>query len=352
MSFGSLDARHAVLVELTDEEGHAGVGESWVNYPRWAAWERRAAFEQVYIPYLKGRTCGDIHAFIAEMARDLRGPCVQSRTIGPLIQALCGIELALWDLAAKQQGLPLRRLLFTSPSESVRVYASGLNAPLPWKLIDRRLAGGVTVFKLKMGFGRNEDMENLRRLTDYLGNSARVAIDVNRAWTFNEALEWLKILRDFSVLWLEEPLKPEDEARTGELAAKKMVPLAGGENVWMEPGRDDPSAFARLPFDILQPDITKNVCISDSLELLKSPEMRSKRLYPHFFGSGPGQAASLNLAAGCGDVLQEMDINENVLRTGVFTRPFEVKDGAISLPDTPGIGWELDHATVERLRVA
>jgi D-galactarolactone cycloisomerase len=350
MSFGAMDVRHALFLELTDEEGRVGVGESWVNYPKWAAWERRAAFEQVYIPYLRGRSCNDIHAFIVKMARSLRGPCVQSLTIGPLIQALCGVELALWDLTAKTQNMPLSRLLFDDPAPSVCVYASGLNAPLPWKLIDQYHDCGVKVFKLKVGFGP-EDLRNLRDLTKYLGNSARVAVDANRAWTLMEAMDWLKPLIDSNVLWLEEPLIPEEEHKMRELADEQMVPLAGGENLFVEPGYDDPGACARLPFDIFQPDITKNICLSDTLKLLKAVQRRGKKLYPHFFGSAPGQAASLHLAAGCGDVFQEMDISVNALRTGLFTQPIVIKDGAVRLPDTPGLGWELDRRMVDKYRI-
>jgi D-galactarolactone cycloisomerase len=350
MSFGAMDRRHLLFLELTDDEGRLGVGESWVNYPRWAACERRAAFEQVYIPYLKGRTCTDVHAFIVEMARSLRGPCVQSLTIGPLIQALCGVELALWDLMARAQNVPLSRLLFDDPAPGVRVYASGLNAPLPWKLIDHYLDCGVTVFKLKVGFGQ-EDLRNLRDLTKYLGNSARLAVDANRAWTLPEAMDWLKPLKDFNVLWLEEPLIPEEEHKMCDLADEQMVPLAGGENVFVEPGYDDPDACAGLPFDIFQPDITKNICLSDTLKLLKAVQRRGKKLYPHFFGSAPGQAASLHLAAGCGDVLQEIDISVNALRTDLFTQPIIIKDGAVRLPDTPGLGWELDREMVKKFRM-
>ena len=58
-----------------------------------------------------------------------------------------------------------------------------------------------------------------------------------------------------------------------------MVSLAGGENYWVEPGRDDPRDCAKLPLDIFQPDITKNFCLSDTLELLKTVQLNGKRLY-------------------------------------------------------------------------
>jgi L-alanine-DL-glutamate epimerase-like enolase superfamily enzyme len=336
-------------LEITDENGRVGIGESWINFPSWAPWERRAAFEQAMIPYLRGRTCDDIHTFIVEMARGLRGPCVQSSTIGPMVQALCAVEIALWDLSAKAQNLPLSKLLFTDPAPRVRVYASGLTSPLPWRAIDQCLESGITLFKLKVGFGA-EDTRNLTELTKHLGNSARIAVDANRSWTFDQALEWLQPLKDFNVLWLEEPLRPEDEHRMTDLAEKQMVPLAGGENLLIEPGRDDTRSCAELPLDFFQPDITKYCCLSDALEMLDAVQRKGKKLYPHFFGSAPGQVACLQLAAGCGDVFQEMDITTNPLRMDLFTVPLMIKDGAVRLSDAPGLGWELDHRKVERYR--
>jgi L-alanine-DL-glutamate epimerase-like enolase superfamily enzyme len=349
-SFGTMDTRHLIILEITDENGNSGIGESWVNYPKWAAWERRAAFEQVLIPYLRGRTCGDIHTFMVEMAQDLRGPSVQSNTTGPLIQALCGIELALWDLMAKVRNMSLSKLLFTNPTPTVSVYASGLNSPLHWNDIDQYLDWGVTVFKLKVGFGQ-EDLRNLRELTEYFGDHARIAVDANRAWTFDEAVEWLKVLQEFNVLWLEEPLVPEEEYKLDALADISTILLAGGENCWIEPGKDDVGDIAELPFDIIQPDITKNVLLSDTLELLKILRKTGKTLYPHFFGSGPGQVACLHLSAGCGNVLQEMDISPNILRTDIFTTPVMIDNGTVKIPDGPGLGWELDCEKVEKFRV-
>ncbi len=106
--------------------------------------------------------------------------------------------------------------------------------------------------------------------------------------------------------------------------------------------------FNRLDaLDIFQPDITKYCCIHDAIRLLESVKARDKRLFPHFLGSAPGQAASLHLASGCGDILMEWDVNPNPLRTSLFKDPIEIQNGLIKIPDAPGIGWELDSELVE-----
>jgi len=347
-SFGVMDSRHAVFIVLEDTDGHQGVGESWVNFPTWAAWGRTLALEKGYIPYLIDQKMEDIASFVVDMSEAFRGPALQSGTMGPYLQAVCAVEMALWDLAAKMESVPLNRLLFKKPASSVRVYGSGVNSPIPWDVIDEYLDRGVELFKLKLGFGRDEDMRNLEHMSRHLGNSARIAVDANRRWSIEEALEWLDVLRDFGVQWLEEPLKVEDEDKLS-LLHDKGVRIAGAENIMMDPAGCDIERVADWPLDIFQPDITKYCCIHDAIRLLKAVNDRGKRLFPHFLGSAPGQAASLHLASGCGDVFMELDVNRNPLRTGLFRKTFDIRDGAIQIPDAPGIGWELDFEVIGKL---
>jgi L-alanine-DL-glutamate epimerase-like enolase superfamily enzyme len=384
-AFGRMDARHAVVVEIDDGEGRAGLGESWVNFPHWAAFERVVAFERAYLPYLRGREVGDVADFSAAMFRAFEGPAAQSGTVGPLLCALCAVECALYDLAAQRAGKPLHRFLFDnrgakpvagqspatrnesggpdgsgtrrlpSPTDEVRVYASGINAPLPFDLIDEHLAKGVTLFKLKLGFGDDADRANLDALAGHLAGRARIAVDVNRGWTYPQALRWLDVLADFDVEWLEEPLRPEDEHRLADLCALDQVPIAVGENVLMPPtlfplplgegegegAFNGTAACSQIPGNVLQPDVTKYASLSVAVRLIDEAARAGKRVVPHMLGSAPGLGASLHLAAGCPDALCELDINPNPLRTELCDPPFDIRDGRIRLPDAPGLGWQL-----------
>jgi L-alanine-DL-glutamate epimerase-like enolase superfamily enzyme len=351
-SFGVMNARHGVLLVLEEEGGHRGVGESWVNFPVWTAWERKATLERGIIPRLKGHTVEDIGAFIKELGAGLRGPYLQAAAMGPYLQTLCAVELALWDLAARMQGLPLARLFCKEPASSIRIYGSGINSPIPWPIIDELMAAGVTLFKLKLGFGQDTDTWNLEEMRRRLGTNCRIAVDVNRGWKIDQALKWLDVLREFNVQWLEEPLCVQDEHLMGTLRDAKKVPIAGGENLLIDPCvTGSLGAAAQWPVDILQPDLTKNCGLSDAVALLPMIEGQGRTLIPHILGSAPGQAASLHLAAACRDPLCEWDINPNPLRTALFAGGFTIRGGRIELPQTPGLGWELDEEAVQRFRV-
>ena len=339
-AFGVMKARHAVFLLLENEAGQVGVGESWINFPVWGHRTRIAAFEQAIIPWLAGRVVENVVETVVQLYRVLEGPARQSGTIGPMLSALCAVELALWDLAGQIENKPLSHLWYEQPNEKVRVYASGINSPLPWALIDAHLDRGVNLFKLKLGFGEEEDRRNLTALKNHLGDRARVAVDVNRGWSFEQAKRWLPILADYDVQWLEEPLRFADEHHYRELHELSVIPLAGAENIQMEP-TVEVMPFAAASFDILQPDVTKYTPLHVALNLRETAEDMGKHMIPHILGSGPGQAASIQLAAGFGMGLVELDINENPLRTDLCDAPFEIVNGVITLPDRAGIGWQL-----------
>ncbi|MBC7235589.1 MAG: hypothetical protein H5T69_07085 [Chloroflexi bacterium] len=339
-AFGAMHDRHAVLLLLEDEAGHIGVGESWVNFPLWAPWERVAALERGLMPWLIGREVPDVAAIAQAAYRAFLGPAQQSGTVGPLLSALCAVELALWDLWAQAQDLPLAYALWDKPKQRVRVYASGINHPIPWELIDEHLARGVELFKLKMGFGDEIDRRNLEELADHLAGQGRIAIDVNRGWTLAQAHDWLEILAAYGVQWLEEPLRIEEEERLPELRARNLLPLAGGENIMLPPG-EGPDRLIHSPFDVLQPDLTKYASPSSVRRAVEPAQAADKRLILHFLGSAPGGAASLHFSAGLSEGLLEWDVNRNPLRTDLYLEPFEIVEGCITLPERPGLGWAL-----------
>ena len=339
-AFGVMRARHAVFLVLQDDCGHRGLGESWVNFPSWGPWERVAAYERAILPWLEGREVADAPTASRELYHALIGPAQQSGTVAPMVAALCGVEMALWDLIAQREGLPLSELLFDEPRARVGVYASGINSPIPWDLIDEHLDRGVTLFKLKLGFGDQQDRRSLGALRQHLGDRADLAVDVNRGWSLQQALRWLPLLNDHRVRWVEEPLRLADEPQLGILRSHGAPPIAWGENAILTPDCDL-EAIARSPADVLEPDLTKYAPLHLARALLDVAQAHGKRVVPHFLGSAPGQAASLHFAAGCDEGLVEMDINRNPLRSQLFAEPFRVEGGMVAIPQRPGLGWTL-----------
>ena len=338
VSFGVRTERHSVAIRLKDDRGNHGLGETWVNYPLWAPSERIAALNEGFLPYLQGKDVDDIPQFMGDMFATFLGQARQSGTIALLVEALCGIEVALWDLKAKRQDIPLRHLLFPDAVDELNVYASGIVAPLPVEQIQALLDQGVQCFKLKTGFGDDNDRKNIDAMKKIIGDQARLACDSNRKWTFDQAAQWLPIMRDYNIAWFEEALSIDDEHRYSELKNIAEIPLSAGENVLTVPGAGA-GDFSTLAVDILQPDITKYNAIHNTLAVIAHAQENNKRCFLHFLGSAPGLAATAQIAAGIPEHMLELDINENPLRTDYFAQGFPIEDGRLKLPSEPGLGW-------------
>jgi L-alanine-DL-glutamate epimerase-like enolase superfamily enzyme len=252
-------------------------------------------------------------------------------------QCIAGLDLALWDLCARRAGQPLWRLLGGRTGE-VPVYASGINPDRPEEIVAQRRDEGYRAFKLKVGFGRDADLANLRKLRDLLGPDAPLMVDANQAWTPDEALEMIAPLQDFGLGWLEEPLRADRPwADWQRLAHAGAIPLAAGENLI---GEDDfATAIDAKALRVLQPDAAKWGGISGCWPIILRAMAAGLRYCPHYLGGGVGLLASAHLlAAAGGDGMLEVDANPNPLRTEVapqFARPVE---GRCSLGDAPGLG--------------
>ena len=350
-TFGTMENRHAVVIFLTNDEGITGVGESWINFPLWAPWERVAAFSKGFFPHIIGSEIGEIPEFTAKLFRKkLRASSLQSATLGPTMQALCAVEIALWDIRAKSEDVPLGCLFEEQPAGRLKVYGSGINPPIPFDIINDCIDIGIDCFKLKVGYGAKEDQENIKKIRRHVGQDVNIAVDVNRNWKFEEVIEWMPFLNDMNIRWLEEPLVPDDEGRYGELKEQSTIPISAGENFLIPPGSELVS-FAEKPLDIVQPSVVKNCRFSDALILMRLVEERNAKLYPHYLGSAPGLAATAHLASLTSERHLELDLNPNPLRTSLFTNPFLIEDGFLHLSDRPGIGWDIDPEKLEKWTV-
>ncbi|MFC1606613.1 mandelate racemase/muconate lactonizing enzyme family protein [Candidatus Latescibacterota bacterium] len=363
-TFGSMTHRQAVFVRLTDENHVEGIGETYINFPVWSPFGRLAAYREAFFPDVTGAEIEDIPGFMQTLWKRHFRASMQGNCLGATIQSLSAISTALWDIRAKYEGKSLRSLFSGNPANRVKIYGSGINPPFPVDALREGLDMGMDVFKLKLGFGNDTDKENIRQLKSLLGSSVRIAVDVNRSWSYEQTVDWMGFLCDNDIAWLEEPLDMIDQHRYPELVGLATIPVSAGENFLIPPGTD----FKRenewglsfndsgLAPDIIQPAVVKNCCFSDAVRLMHHVEGMGKRIYPHFLGSAPGMAASANLAALSKEPHLEWDINPNPLRSSCFDGVFHGVGGYLELSDEPGIGWSIreevyDKWVVDRVEV-
>lgn len=129
MSFAPLTHRVMILIEVELADGSVGVGESWANYPAWAWRERTATIHDGVAPLLTGRRFPDPATAQRELLAELTPLGRQWGAPGPVHQAISGVDMALWDLAARHAGTSLARLLSPAPARSCRCTAPASDPP-------------------------------------------------------------------------------------------------------------------------------------------------------------------------------------------------------------------------------
>jgi L-alanine-DL-glutamate epimerase-like enolase superfamily enzyme len=349
-AFGAMTDRPAVIVRARAPDGTTGRGEIWCNFPTCGAEHRARLVTSFLAPLVVRRSwSGPAEAFAALTRRAAR-LALQAGEPGPLAQAIAGIDIALWDLAARLAGQPLWRLLGGRGDGRLPAYASGIN---PDQAVEQALAAraaGFRAFKLKIGFGRENDLGKLAPLRQELGPDVPIAVDANQAWEPAEAAVMSRELAVFDPLWLEEPIAADGSIDDWQrLAEASPVPLAGGENLRGDAAFD--AAIAAGALVVFQPDVAKWGGISGCLPLARSVLAAGRRYCPHYLGGGIGLLASAHLlAAAGGDGLLEIDCNPNPLREGLARPHPALEEGRLVLGEAPGLGVE-PGAEVERFAV-
>ena len=345
-SFGTMTDRPMLLVRIEDSDGAVGWGEAWCNFPSVGAEHRARLVESVLGPLLAGADVADPAEAFATLTARTAVLAIQSGEMGPLAQAIAGVDIALWDLHARRLSQPLWRLL-GGAAGPWPAYASGINPEGAVALALARQADGYGAFKLKLGFGRARDIGNLQALRAALGPGAVLAADVNQGWSVAEALAMLPELAPFDLAWLEEPVRADTPwADWQHLAAAAPMPLAAGENLAGHAAFQ--AAIDSGAIRVLQPDLAKWGGFSGALPVARHALAAGLRFCPHYLGGGIGLRASAHLlAAAGGDGLLEVDANDNPLRQDLCGVAGKIREGAIRLGEEAGLG-PVDVAPVAR----
>lgn len=354
-SFGKMQRRTNLLVQIETDEGITGIGESWTNFPHWAFEERRATLLKGIRPLLLGEDPRNVSFLWEKMHRVLMrgGAGLQSGAEGPLMQAISGADIALWDILGKSLGTPVFRLLGGGGTGTIAAYASGLGPEGFERHVEDALKKGYSAFKLKVGFGREVDLKNLQTMREIIGPNRRLMIDANQAWrTAEEALDHLNAYRGFGLALIEEPVPANRHAELGKIRGQRIAPVAGGENVYGRAGFRQTLGAEAL--DVVQPDLTKTGGISEARIICQMAWAWEIPYAPHMFGTAVGLTASLHLLASTPNGLfMEVDANPNPLLTALLKRTaFEFREGGFVLAaELPGLGIELDAEVVREFEV-
>ncbi|MDP6872252.1 MAG: mandelate racemase/muconate lactonizing enzyme family protein [Alphaproteobacteria bacterium] len=277
-SFGTITKRAVLLVRAEDNEGAVGWGEVFGNFPLHGAENRAHLIRDYLAPITMSQTWATPAAAFEAMTAQSHILTIQCGEPGPFAQAIAGVDIALWDLAARRAGEPLWRLM-GGEGDTVPVYASGLNPRGFEEIVAAKLAEGYEAFKVKIGFGRETDLAAIGGIRDLIGGH-RLMSDVNQSWDLATARKNWPEYSEFDLGWIEEPIPADQDLDSWrQIAALPGAPVAAGENL-LGDDQFDAHIAARV-LGVVQPDMCKWGGFTKTLPLARRIIEAGQSYCPH-----------------------------------------------------------------------
>ncbi len=330
-----------LLVKVETANGLVGYGEAF-SYNCLRAVQ--AALEDMIAPVAIGRDARDIRKLMHELQQSLH----LFGRYGVTMFALSGLDIALWDIAAKDAGLPLHRLLGAAAAADVPAYASLFRYGNAESVADRcRAALGENYRYIKL----HEITEpEVRAARDVVGDDVPLMVDTNCPWTLEQARREVGWLEGYDVQWLEEPIfPPEDFNALARLQSATSIALAAGENACT--AFEFEKMFAAGAVRYAQPSVTKVGGITEAMKVTTLASVRGVTVMPHSPYFGPGFLATLHWAAAlpAGVLVERIYLQPEASLYGNLIDP---RDGMYRVPDSPGIGPDPDSDALRDYRLA
>lgn len=286
---------------------------------------------------------------------------------GVVIHAMSGIDIALWDLKGKAFGRPLTELLGGTTDVKVRAYASALfgrDGKESGEKALRYKEAGYTAYKFgweNFGFSEKTDRDHLQGIRDAIGPDAPLMVDVGWAydsggpeWDVTTAIARSKVMAEYDVYWLEEPLHPDNMDGYGELSDRSPVRIAAGEECATIHEFKDLLERGRV--DVLQPDVSRCGGVTEVMRIAAMAQSHDRPVVPHHFKTGILGAVSVHVNASIPNRLfQETPApgQGSILNTDLVQPAVKLDgEGNIVIPTGPGLGVELDQEVFKKYRVS
>jgi galactonate dehydratase len=276
-----------------------------------------------------------------------------------LLSALSGIEQALWDIAGKELGVPVYRLLGGACRDRIQLYTHcGGQTPQDLAANGAALvARGWRALKIGSlgfeGFATESQciatvVARVRALREAVGPEVQIGMDCHGRHTPGQAIRLMRALQPLDMAFIEEPVPPDNVQAMQRVArAETGVPLATGERLFTKWGYRE--LLEGQYADIIQPDVCHCGGLLESRKIAAMAETYYVQVAPHNPNGPVATAASLHLSA-CLPGFRILEYAENQpWRDRVLMEPLEIVDGYVELPTKPGLGVELNMEAIAEM---
>lgn len=326
------------LIRLEDELGNVGWGEGFGYFTVDAT---KAIIDRLILPSLIGQTIEDIAAWNQQTQRSIH----MFGRYGITIFAIGGVDMALWDLAAKRAGKPLYQLLGSGIRREIPFYASMV------RYGTKELASDVCQQVIDAGFNSIKlheiDLDIIEACRAVAGPEKNICVDVNCAWSPEFVQQHQARLEAIGLTWLEEPVYPPEDFKSLSSLRGGALKISAGEN-WTTAFQFK-QALEAGAVDILQPSVTKVGGISEFQAIIRLAEQYSATLMPHSPYFGPGFFASLHLAA-AHDSVEALEYNFVKPEAWLAEVEAHRHGDHIQVPQKAGLGFTPNLAVMDKYR--
>jgi L-alanine-DL-glutamate epimerase-like enolase superfamily enzyme len=271
--------------------------------------------------------------------------------------AKAAIDSALYDCAGQALGLPVYMLLGGRRRDQV-LLSAGVGARDPAtavKTAEEALADGYRSLKVKVGFGRKRDIENLTAIRALAGPDIPIRIDANMGWSFVTAVQTIRRMEACDLQLVEQPLKRHDYNGMAALAAAVDVPIAADEMVWSP---EDAQNLVR--FKAAEMVNMKVMKLGGLCQAMRATHILDSADLHYWVGTmgetGIGVAANIHFSAAVKSLPVANEgarpapyfLGDDLIRT-----PFVTRDGCVGVDQVarPGLGIEVDQVQIQRYRI-
>jgi len=371
-----------IWVELETDDGLMGLGETFRG-----ASAVEAVLHDEIAPWLLGRDPTQIE----RISRHLLSPYVGFNSSGAEVRAASAVDIALWDLSGKRQGVPVHVALGGSMRDGIPVYntcagyaynttgkrrditsSDAATGPYDDQVAFMRDAGGLASSLLAEGYKAMKiwpfdiyapssngqvislpdlkaGLEPFRKIRQAVGDQIEVMCELHSLWGSHAALRICRALEDYDIFWAEDPISKMDDVQAlADLRRQTRTPICGSETLGgLRPFRD---LLAHDALDVVMLDLAWCGGMTEGRKIAALAQAYAKPLAPHDCTGPVVLMAGLHMA-----LHAPTAIYQEVVRASLATWYQELvtglpimEQGMASAPDAPGLGTALNPAVKTR----
>ena len=281
------------------------------------------------------------------------------------ISALTGLEIALWDLAGKAQGVPVYRLLGGKFRDRVRLYVDSAMTNCQERAEEAR-SKGFTAIKFDLDDAGNPHkadawnwsvtpgeleimVDQAHAIREAVGPHMDLAIDLHGRYDATAGMKIAHELEDLNLMWLEEPVPPENIQAMANITQSTKTPICAGENAYLRYGFRE--IIEKQAVDIIMPDISKCGGLSECRKIANMAETYYIPFAPHNNSSALSTVGDAHVCASVPNflALEFHRFDDPTWNDVVNSDEPVIQDGHVAMTEAPGLGVELNEEFLQSM---